>query len=60
MGINGVRPTGIHTAEPLVYEPSAIGVKMTVEKQKSYKSPSNDGIPVEQRIGQFVLRSFSL
>ena len=31
-GVNGVRQTELHTAEPLVPEPSAFGVELTIEK----------------------------
>jgi hypothetical protein len=33
-GVNDVRQTEIHTAEPLVPEPSAVEVEMAIEKQK--------------------------
>jgi hypothetical protein len=46
-GVDDVRQTEIHTAEPLVCEPSAFDVKMAVEKLKIYKSPGIDQIPVE-------------
>jgi len=39
-----VRHTEIHTAEPLVREPSA---KLAIEKLKSHKSPGIDQIPAE-------------
>jgi hypothetical protein len=45
-GVNDVRQTEIHTAEPLVSEPSTFGVNMAVEKLKRYKSPGIDQIPV--------------
>jgi predicted nucleotide-binding protein (sugar kinase/HSP70/actin superfamily) len=37
----------IHTAEPLVPEPSLVEVEITTEKLKNYKSPSTDQIPAE-------------
>ena len=46
-GVNDVRQTEIHTAEPLVSEPSAFEVEITVEKLKSHKSPGIDQIPAE-------------
>jgi hypothetical protein len=46
-GVNGVRQTEIHTAEPLVPEPSSSEVEIAVEKFKRYKSPSTDKIPAE-------------
>jgi len=36
-GVNDVRQTEIHTAEPLVPEPSAFDVGMAIEKLKSHK-----------------------
>jgi hypothetical protein len=45
--INYVRQTEIHTAEPLVPEPSASAVELGTEKLKSHKSPGIDQIPAE-------------
>ena len=42
-----VRRTEIHTAEPLVPEPSAFEVEMVIEKLKGYKSPGIDQIAAE-------------
>jgi len=42
-----VRQMEIHTAEPLVPEPSASEVKLAIEKLKSHKSPDIDHIPAE-------------
>jgi len=36
-GANCVRQTEMHTAEPLVIEPSYFEVKIAIEKLKSYK-----------------------
>jgi hypothetical protein len=36
-----------YTAEPLVPEPSASGVELSIEKLKSHKSPGSDQIPAE-------------
>jgi len=36
-GINDVRQTEIHTAEPLVAEPSASEVELAIEKPKRHK-----------------------
>jgi len=47
MGVNDVRQTKIHTAEPLVPESSASEVEMAIEKLKSHKSPGIDQIPAE-------------
>ena len=46
-GLNEVRHAEIHTAEPLVPEPSAFEVELAVEKLKSKKSPCIDQIPAE-------------
>ena len=46
-GDNDVRQTEIHTAEPVVPEPSAFEVEMAIEKLKRYKSPGTDQIPAE-------------
>jgi hypothetical protein len=46
-GINDVRQTEIHTAEPLVPEPSDSEVEMATEKLKRHKSPGIDQIPAE-------------
>ena len=35
-GVNNVRQTEIHTAEPLLTEPSAFEVKKAIENLKSY------------------------
>jgi hypothetical protein len=42
-----VRQMDIHTAEPLVPEPSLVGVEIPIGKLKSYKSPGTDHIPTE-------------
>ena len=46
-GVNNIRQTEIHTPEPLVPEPSASEVELTIEKLKSHKSPGIDKIPAE-------------
>jgi len=46
-GINDIRQTEIHTAEPLVPKPSASEVELAIEKLKSHKSPAIDQIPAE-------------
>jgi hypothetical protein len=38
-GVNYVRQTEIHTAEPLVPEPCACQVELAIEKLKSHTSP---------------------
>ena len=46
-GFSDVRQAEIHTAEPLVPEPSALEVELAIEKIKSHKSPGIDQIPEE-------------
>jgi len=48
--VHGVKDVGqveIHTAEPLVHEPSASEVELAIDKLKSHKSPGIDQIPAE-------------
>ena len=48
--VHGVKDVGqaeIHTAEPLVTEPSAAEVDLAIDKLKSHKSPGIDQIPAE-------------
>jgi len=48
--VHGVKDVGqaeIHTAEPLVPEPSASEVELAIEKLKSHKSPGIYQIPAE-------------
>jgi len=51
-----VRQTELHTAEPLMLEPSAFEVQMAIVKPKRHKSPGIDQIPAEQ----FALKSLNL
>ena len=46
-GVSVVMHTEIHTAEPLVPEPSAFETEMATEKLKRHKSPGIDQIPAE-------------
>jgi len=46
-GVNDVRQTEIHAAEPLVPEPSASEVEVATEKLKIHKSPGIVQIPAE-------------
>jgi hypothetical protein len=46
-GVDDVRQAEVHTAEPLVPEPSAFEVEVAVEKLKRHKSPGTDRIPAE-------------
>jgi len=48
--VHGVKDVGqaeIHTAEPLVPEPSASEFELAIDKLKSHKSPGIDQIPTE-------------
>ena len=44
---NDIRQTEMHTAKPLVPEPSASRFELAIEKLKSYKSPGVVQIPAE-------------
>jgi hypothetical protein len=46
-GVHDVRQMDIHTAEPLVPEPSLVEVEIAIGKLKCYKSPGTDLIPAE-------------
>jgi len=46
-GVKDVRQAEIHTAEPLVPEPSAAEVELAIDNLKSHKSPGIDQIPAE-------------
>ena len=62
-GVNGIKQTEIHIAEPLVPEPSAFGVEMATEKLKTHKSPGTDQITAElitAGVEQFDVRSINL
>ena len=45
--VKDVRQAEIHTVEPLVIEPSAFEIELTIEKLKNHKSPGIDQIPAE-------------
>ena len=45
--VNDIKHTAIHTAEPLVPEPSAFEVELATENLESHKSPGIDQIPTE-------------
>jgi hypothetical protein len=51
--ISEVRQIKIHTAEPLVPDPSPFEVEIAIVKLKRYKSPGSDGI----QAGGEILRS---
>jgi hypothetical protein len=46
-GVHDVRQKDIHTAEPLVPEPSLVEVEIAIGKFKSYKFPGSDEIPAK-------------
>jgi len=46
-GVKDVRQAEIHTAEPLVPEPSATEFELAIDKLKSHKSPGFDQISAE-------------
>ena len=46
-GVNDVRQTEIHTAEPLEPEPSTFEIALAIEKLKCYESLGTDEIPPE-------------
>jgi len=46
-GVNDVRQTEIHTAEPLVPEPRAFEFDLAIENLKTHKSPGTDQIPAD-------------
>jgi hypothetical protein len=57
-GVNDVRQTEIHTAEPLVPEPSAFEIELAIEKLKRHKPPGSDRIPAEMiKVGVRTIRS---
>jgi len=61
-GVNDVGQTEIHTAEPLLPEPSVFEFELYIEKLKSHKSPGIDQVLAELRQGveQFAVRSLYL
>ena len=46
-GVEDVRQTEIHIAEPVVSEASVFEIELAIEKLKSHKSPGSDQIPTE-------------
>ncbi|PNF34303.1 hypothetical protein B7P43_G16291 [Cryptotermes secundus] len=56
--VSAVRQTEIHTAKPLVPDPSHFEVESAIAKLKRYKSPGSDQIPAELiQAGGEILRS---
>jgi hypothetical protein len=47
IGVDDVRQAEVHTAEPIVLEPSAFEVELAIEKLKSHKSTGTVQIPTE-------------
>jgi len=57
-GVNHVRQAELHTAKPLVPQPSASEVEMAIEKLERHKLPGNDPIPAESiKAGGRTIRS---
>jgi hypothetical protein len=46
-GVSDIRQAEIHTAEPLVPEPSVLEIELSIEKLMSNKSPGIDQVPAE-------------
>jgi hypothetical protein len=46
-GAHDVRHMNVHTAEPLVPEPTLVEVETAIRKLKSHKFPGTDHIPAE-------------
>ena len=56
-GVSDVRQAEVHTAEPLMPEPSALEVQLAIEKIKSHKSTVIDQIPAELfKAGEFAVQ----
>ncbi|PNF19361.1 hypothetical protein B7P43_G06727 [Cryptotermes secundus] len=56
--VSAVRQTEIHTAEPLVPDPSPFEFESAIARLKRYKSPGSDQIPAERiQAGREILRS---
>jgi len=45
--VNHIRQTELHTAKPLVPQPSAFEVEMAIENLERHKSPGTNQIPAE-------------
>jgi hypothetical protein len=43
--VNNIKHTVLHTAEPIVLEPIAFEVQLTIQNPKSHKSQCIDQIP---------------
>ena len=61
--VNDVRQTEIHSAEPLVPEPSAFEVEMVIAKLKRHKLPGIDQIQaqlIKQGVERFAMKYVNL
>jgi len=59
-GVNHVRQAELHTANPLVPQPSAFEFEMAIEKLQRHKSPGTDQILAESiKAGGRTIRSES-
>jgi len=61
-GVNDVRQTEIHTAEPLVPQPSVFEDELAIEKLRNHTLPDNDQIPATLiKVGgrKFAMRSIN-
>ena len=57
-GVNDVRQTQLHTAEPLMPEPNDFEIEVAIEKLKSHKTPGTDQITVGLiKAGRRAIRS---
>jgi len=59
-GVSDIGQKEIHTAEPLVPEPSAFEVELAIEKLKSHKSPvliKSQQSSLKQGVEKFAMRS---
>jgi hypothetical protein len=57
-GVGNVRQTEVHTAQPLVPEPSAFEVEMATENLKEHKLPATVHIPTKLiKAGNKTIRS---
>jgi hypothetical protein len=46
-GVSGIKQIEVHTAEPLVPDPSLLEVETVITKMERYKSPGSDQIPAK-------------
>jgi hypothetical protein len=60
LNVSDVRQIEIHTAEPLVPEPSPFEVEIAIAKLKKYKLPGSNQIPAELIQGGGEIRYYGL